>query len=102
MNKELRIQDTYSVLFFGRAGISKGLEYLIRAIPYIVQKIPNFKAVFLVSESKNNPTRKMKDLVTKLDVEKYVVWHPSVKYNQLGEYILAVDTVVVPSLAEGF
>lgn len=98
----LWIQGSYSVLFFGRAWISKGLEFLIRAIPYVVKEIPNFKAVFLVSESKNNPNRKMKNLAKKLGVEKYIIWHPSVRYTQLGEYILGVDTVVVPSLAEGF
>lgn len=49
LRKELGISGCPSALYFGRPGVSKGLEYVVGAIPEIVSKIPDFKAVLIVS-----------------------------------------------------
>ena len=41
-------------------------------------------------------------MVERLGVADKVVWIPGVKYSELRNYVSAVDTVIVPSLVEGF
>lgn len=74
IRKTLSGNDYFLGLFFGRPGISKGLEYYIRAIPGIVAQIPNFRAVLLVSESANNPAVHIRNLITELDIVSYVTF----------------------------
>jgi len=102
IQKEYNLNQNYTWLFFGRPWISKWLRYYIQAIPQILKNIPNFKALLIVSESKNNMANYEKDLIKKLKIEESIIWLPGVKYNQLWNYILACDFVIVPSLAEWF
>ncbi|MEI8252533.1 MAG: hypothetical protein WCG25_02015 [bacterium] len=59
------------------------MRYYIQAIPQILKNIPNFKALLIVSESKNNMANYEKDLIKKLKIEESIIWLPGVKYNQL-------------------
>ena len=102
IKQELGLKSSYTWLYFWRPWISKWLKYFIGSIPKIIQKIPNFKAILIVSESENNPADLEKQLITTLWIQKHIIWIPGVKYAQLGNYILASDFVVVPSLVEWF
>ncbi|MDD3302227.1 MAG: glycosyltransferase family 4 protein, partial [Candidatus Gracilibacteria bacterium] len=102
IKKELGIENNYVGLFYGRAGISKGLEFYIQAIPDIVKYIKDFKAVIITPNSPNNPIYKIKEMINALDINKYIVLIPGVKNKELPNYILASDFVIIPSLAEGF
>lgn len=102
VRKDLGGNEYFLGLFFGRPGVSKWLEYYVRAIPGIVEKIPNFRAILLVSESTNNPLSHIRDLIAELDIGANVLFLKPVPYRELGNYILASDFVVIPSLVEGF
>jgi glycosyltransferase involved in cell wall biosynthesis len=71
-------------------------------LPKIIKEIPNFKALLIVSESPNNKADDVKLFIEQHHLSKHIIWIPGVKYNQLGNYILASDVVIVPSLVEGF
>lgn len=96
------LKKYYIWLFFWRPGISKWLEYFIKAIPDIIKEIHNFKAILIVSESNNNKADYEKKLIEKLKIQDHIIWIPWVKYKELWNYILASDFVVVPSLVEWF
>ena len=102
--KKLNLQNNYIYLFYGRPGISKGLQYLIQAVPKIHKEIPNSKLIAIVSRDKSY--RKLYDsiikMVKELCVEDYVKIINPVQYLELPKYIKAADCVVVPSLTEGF
>lgn len=100
--EKYNLKDHYTWLFFWRPGISKWLEYFIKAIPDIIKEIPNFKAILIVSESNNNPAKKEKKLIEKLKIKDHIIRIPWVKYKELWNHILASNFVVVPSLVEGF
>ncbi len=102
IKKQYNLEDKYVWLYFGRSWISKWLKYYIQAIPEVIKKIPKFKAILIVWESKNNPAKREKELIKKLWIEKNIIWLPWVEYKKLGEYILASDCVIVPSLVEWF
>lgn len=102
IRKNHHIEENYVWLFFGRPGISKGLIYYVRALPEIINEIPSFKAVLIVSESPNNNADHVRAIISHHHLQDHIVWIPGVKYTELGKYILASDVVVVPSLVEWF
>ena len=91
-------------LFYGRPGISKGLENLIKAVPLISKKIPNSKLLAIISKDKAYQKRynHILNLVKKLNIQKNIIIHDPVKFKELPYFIMAADCVVVPSLTEGF
>lgn len=104
IRKGLVLEKNFIYLFSGRPGISKGLEYLIRAVPLVARKIPNAKLLAIVSKDKAYEKRykHIMSLIRKWGIKDKVIMHDPVPYRELPNYIKAADCVVVPSLAEGF
>jgi len=104
IRERLGISKNFVYFFSGRPGISKGLEYLIKAVPLILRKIPNSKLMAIVSRDKayEKKYKEMIKLIKRLDIKDKVVLLDSVPYKELPSYVKASDCVVVPSLAEGF
>jgi hypothetical protein len=69
-------------------------------LPEIIKHIPAFKAVLIVSESPNNKADDVRVFMDHHHLKDHIVWLPGAKYKELGNYILASDVVVVPSLVE--
>ncbi len=88
-------------LFFGRPGISKGVNYLLQAVPYIRKKIPNSRLVLILADSPEREYRKICQKVKKLGGKDIILLKPMLR-QKLIQYLQAVDCVVIPSLAEGF
>lgn len=104
VRKKLGLEKNFVYLFTGRPGVSKGLEYLIKAVPQISKKIPNSRLLAIVSRDKAYEKRYkyIIKLIKRLGVEDRIILKDSVSYNELPAYVKAADCVVVPSLAEGF
>lgn len=92
-----------SYLFFGRPGISKGIPYLLKAVPVISQEIPNSKLVLMVSKRQKKEYNAMMTAIKKLGIKNKIVFIPSQKERRdVARILKSVDTVVIPSLTEGF
>jgi len=104
IRKKLNLNKNFVYFFYGRPGISKGLEYLIKAVPLISKKIKNSLLVAIVSKDKTYEKRYkyILDLIKRLKIQDKVLLIEPVSYNELPNYIKMADCVVVPSLAEGF
>jgi len=104
VRKRYGLEKNFVCLFNGRPGMSKGLEYLIKAMPLICQKIPSAKLVALVSRDKAYAKRYdyIIELIKRTNMVDRVRILNSVPYKELPEYVKTADCVVVPSLAEGF
>jgi len=102
IRQDHHIEKNYVWLFFGRPWISKGLIFFVRSLPLIIKKIPDFRAILIVSESPNNKADDVKAFISQHHLEDHIIWIPWTAYKNLGKYILASDVVVVPSLVEGF
>jgi glycosyltransferase involved in cell wall biosynthesis len=104
VRKKFNLDKKFVYFFYGRPGISKGLEYLIKAVPLISKKIKNSILVAIVSKDETYKKRYeyILDLIKKLKIEDNVLIINPVPYSELPNYLKMVDCVVVPSLAEGF
>ncbi|MBF0327720.1 MAG: glycosyltransferase family 4 protein [Nitrospirae bacterium] len=96
--------ETFLYTYYGRPGFVKGVEYLVRAIPEIRQKIPHSRLLLILSRKPENLYKKIIQLIEalglKIGEDLYLI--DSVPRDQLPLYLRASDCIVVPSLNEGF
>jgi glycosyltransferase involved in cell wall biosynthesis len=94
-------KDDFVYMAYGRAGITKGMEYFVNAIPGILNKVPSAKFIFVFTKSDK---RIWDNIIIKLKrlPENVYRFFPGLPTEKLFEYVSASDCVVVPSLSEGF
>jgi glycosyltransferase involved in cell wall biosynthesis len=104
IRKRFGLQKKFVYLFFGRPGVSKGVEYLIQAVPLISQKIANSKLMLILSRDKAYRKRYnyIISLIKKLKISEKIILLEPRPHKELPNFIKVADCVVLPSLAEGF
>src|SRR5262245_4764607 len=103
LRQELGVEaDTFLYLYFGRPGVSKGLEYLIEAAGMVAQARPNSRLVLLLSRSPAKQYQRILEEVSRRGLADHVRVLDPVPREELPGYLLAADCVVVPSISEGF
>ena len=85
-----------TVLYFGRPGISKGVENLIAACNECTNKNLHFRLI--VSKDEDMRYNFLKGLIT----NENIVMEPSLPRQQLFQAMSDADYVIIPSLSEGF
>ncbi len=90
-------QESPVIGAIGRMVWQKGFEFLIRAIPEVIQAVPDVKFIFVG----DGPLRgKLGALSEELGVRDKVIFAGF--RNDIKEVLSAVDLLAVPSLLEGF
>jgi glycosyltransferase involved in cell wall biosynthesis len=102
VRQKLNLQGSFIYLFFGRPGISKGVEYLLQAVPLISRMINNARLLMILAHEPSDGYHKILKLLKALDIQNDVILLDPVPRDDLPDYIAAADCVVVPSLSEGF
>jgi len=95
-------QDVFIYLYYGRPGITKGVDVLIRASQQIQKAIPNSCLVILLSTQPRRQYKQLCLLAESLKGQASIYMVQSVPRDELISYILGADCIVVPSLTEGF
>jgi len=102
LRKKLVGDAEFVYLFYGRPRGYKGLEYLLRAVSGIAEAIPGSKLVLILGLDPQSEYKRTIRLIDQLSIKDKVVLLKPVPPEQLPDYINLADTVVVPSLSEGF
>ncbi len=104
IRQRLGLKNKFVYFCWGRPGPSKGFEYALRAVPEISRRVPNSMFMIMLGSKEKYlwEYKRIVQLIRKLGIEKNVKLVSSVPYSELGNYIMAADCVVVPSLSEGF
>ncbi len=89
----------YSLLYVGRIDKRKGVDFLIRSMPFVREQIPD---VQLLVGGKGSCLEKMKVLVNRLNLERNVTFLGFVPEDELNTLYNQAQCVVVPSVFEGF
>lgn len=102
MRAQLGVADRFVALYFGRPGYSKGLDYLLDALPDLVSTIPDFLLLLLLADEPRNlydqALARLQPFVAKGQAR---VMRPVARHD-LPAHLAAADCVVIPSLSEGF
>jgi glycosyltransferase involved in cell wall biosynthesis len=100
------VEGRFVALTFGLLSPNKGIEYMLRALPSVVQKHPNFVYIILgathpnlVREQGEAYRLKLERLAQDLGVKKHVIFYNRfVELGELTEFIGAADLYVTPYL----
>jgi glycosyltransferase involved in cell wall biosynthesis len=88
------------VLYLGRLAPYKGVQFLIEAIPRVLEKVPETK--FLISGAMRYDIADLSQLLRNLEVEKSVIFAGYVSEQKVPELYASCDVFCYPSLWEGF
>ena len=102
IRQKLGLGNEFVYMYYGRPGISKGVEYLVEAVPLISGKLPDSRLLMLLADDPKDRYYNIKEMIKHLNIEDKVILLNPVPRNELPDYIAASDCVVVPSLSEGF
>jgi len=104
IRRKYKLGKQFVYLTYGRPGVSKGIEYVVRAVKQIKAKIPHSKLILILS--KDPAYGKYYDRIMRgianLGIRNDILLLPPVSWHEVPNYIKAADCVVVPSLSEGF
>ncbi len=107
MKKNFGVEKNFLYLSWGRPGVSKGFEYLIRAFPAVAERVPHARLLLMLSASsqyrkKRQELVQLAEKVNKRYNHKAISIIPSLSDRELRTLIAAADGAVIPSVAEGF
>ena len=99
--------EYFVVVYYGHAGKSKGLDYLIQAMPTVLQDNP--KILFACNIIQSKRTEETVDYLKLLQCyrqhregKQRIQIYTGFDQQDLRTFVAAADMVVAPSLAEGF
>lgn len=96
--------DSFVVLYYGHAGKSKGIDYLVEAMPQVLQHHKNIIFVYNLIDSKRTKEiiSKIQDIKSSIQNPKSIQIFNGFDQGTLRTVLASADMVVAPSLAEGF
>jgi len=94
--------NAFLYLYFGRPGVSKGLEYLIHAAAIVSKTIEQSRLVLILSRSPKSGYSRVRRLVDTLGLGDHVSFVESAPREDLARHLVAADCIVTPSISEGF
>ena len=104
LREKYDLKGRFVYLAYGRPGITKGFEFLVRAVKKISKEIPGSLLFMILSKDEQYIDRHemILDLIEELEIQDNVKIIDPVPRSELPNYIKMSDCVVVPSLSEGF
>lgn len=90
-----KFKNFKTLIYVGGFDIHRGLESVIKSVPFIIKKISDFKLV-LVGDGAN--LNSLKELSQKLKVENYISFEGWQNHSKLPSYIKAADVCLIPHL----
>lgn len=87
------------IIYVGRLVRNKGVEYLIRAMTFVLQRVPDAKLSIV---GRGFFEAKLKELVADLRLEESMTFHGYVSEDEKIELLQRAHVLVMPSLREGW
>ena len=88
--------------YFGRLGMSKGLDLLLPAsIPFLKEN-PDYKLRLITPQKPAHIYQYLQKIIQKNQLEKQIEWKHEVPQQELENLLLSSKWVVIPSYSEGF
>lgn len=99
-----RVSTAPTVLFVGGLEPRKGLEYLVHALEFVVDKVPETRMI-AVAKTGFRGTDEVgwfKVLADRLALTEHIEFHESVSQDKMLEFYAECDVLVLPSKTEGW
>lgn len=96
------LENTTTLLYYWHAWKSKGIDYLVEAIPEILKINPKIKLVFNLINSKRKEKVRQEILKLKEINPEKIQLFDGFEMDKLRDLIACCDIVIAPSISEGF
>ena len=101
-DKHTKPADIFTYTYFGRLGVSKGLDLLIPAAAAFKKSHPNSKFKLIIPKQPKKIYSKIMKLISSHDLASYVEIYHDLTQEQLDKELLSSSCIVIPSYSEGF
>jgi len=91
-----------TIISVGRLKREKQFEQIIKAMPCVLQTIPDVKLMIVGNIDDKNYLKRLKRLISKLECEKNVEFVGPIPYNRIVHYYNCAKIFVMTSVGEGF
>lgn len=111
LKKQYNIEESYIWLYFGRMGVAKGMDDVLKAIPHIIKQIPNYKQILITPKKQSSrilgvkntfSIEEIEEFIKQNKLEKNIIRIESIPRELLRSRIKIADVAILPSRAEGF
>ncbi len=102
VKKDLKLENSFVGIYYGRLGVTKGIEYLLQSFKEIKKEIKNFKLILILPKKPSSRYRNILNFIKKNGLIKDIILFESLERTKLFSYIKTSDCVIIPSLSEGF
>ena len=99
---QLKPPEITTYCYFGRLGISKGLDILLEGFAVLQKKHPEIKLKLILPTTPGNMFRKIQKTVKRKGIESCIIWRHDLNREELFDEVTSSSAVVIPSLSEGF
>lgn len=95
-------QEEFTFIYYGRLGISKGLDILLKAIKQLKEIGDDFQIHIVIPTEPKAMYDRIMSSVQEYDISSHITFHHNLKREDLFSLIISSDCTVVPSYSEGF
>lgn len=90
-----RFKDKFVIQYVGAIDLHRGVDVVIKALPYLIEKIDNIHFIVIGSGS---IVSQLKKLASDLNVQKYITFEGRVSENKIPSYCKASNIGLIPHL----
>jgi len=94
--------ETFTMCYYGRLGISKGLDLILEAAKTLKTKLPQSKLLIVIPKTPKPFFEKILETIKQNSLEQFVELRHNLQKNELYKILKAVDCALIPSYSEGF
>lgn len=94
--------EKFTYTYFGRLGISKGLDLLIPAAAKFCKIYPKSQLKLIIPKQPKGMYKQIMNLISSFDLQSNIELHHNLSRTQLYHELLNSSCVVIPSYSEGF
>ena len=102
IEKEKLVQQKFNYLYFGRLGVSKGLDLILDAADKFKTSHPNSKLTMIIPKNPIPFYKLFMKLVEEKNLNDYIDFKHQLKYEDLLLELTKTDCAIIPSYSEGF
>jgi len=102
MKQSLPKSDIFTIAYFGRLGISKGLDLLLETIKILKAKGVDFQLKLMIPQQPKDIFDHIQNFLNQFGLRQNVRFLHYLSYPELVKELQAVHGVVIPSYSEGF
>ncbi len=96
-------EDDFIYTYYGRPGMTKGVGYLLTAVPAVLAAIPNSHLVLVLAQEPYPRYLAFRRLVKEMALEQHVHFvDPFPDRDELAHHLVDSNCIVIPSVTEGF